>query len=199
MNALLRPLSYAVAALALALAAAPVAHAQAAAPAAAPAPLPAPDAEKQKVIDRILASFHPEVAIVQAAQRPGIEAMQKSVVALQAAHVPKDRMEKTMKDIGADVQKYIDTTTPIVAASAKKFTNQAVGPLLAQSFSVDELKQLAAMFESPLKDRFDKLVPQLETAIGQKVQADVAPQVNKNIQAMTEAVGTKLRVAATLN
>ena len=197
MNALLRPLSYAVAA--LALAAAPVAHAQAAAPAAAPAPLPAPDAEKQKVIDRILASFHPEVAIVQAAQRPGIEAMQKSVVALQAAHVPKDRMEKTMKDIGADVQKYIDTTTPIVAASAKKFTNQAVGPLLAQSFSVDELKQLAAMFESPLKDRFDKLVPQLETAIGQKVQADVAPQVNKNIQAMTEAVGTKLRVAATLN
>ncbi len=199
MNALLRPLSYAVAALALALAAAPVAHAQAAAPAAAPAPLPAPDAEKQKVIDRILASFHPEVAIVQAAQRPGIEAMQKSVVALQAAHVPKDRMEKTMKDIGADVQKYIDTTTPIVTASAKKFTNQAVGPLLAQSFSVDELKQLAAMFESPLKDRFDKLVPQLETAIGQKVQADVAPQVNKNIQAMTEAVGTKLRVAATLN
>ena len=197
MNALLRPLSYAVAA--LALAAAPVAHAQAAAPAAAPAPLPAPDAEKQKVIDRILASFHPEVAIVQAAQRPGIEAMQKSVVALQAAHVPKDRMEKTMKDIGADVQHYIDTTTPLVTASAKKFTNQAVGPLLAQSFSVDELKQLAAMFESPLKDRFDKLVPQLETAIGQKVQADVAPQINKNIQAMTEAVGTKLRVAATLN
>jgi hypothetical protein len=193
MNALLRPLSCAIAA--LALASASLVHAQA----AAPAPLPAPDAEKQKVIDRILASFHPEVAIVQAAQRPGIEAMQKSVVALQAAHVPKDRMDKTMKDIGTDVQKYIDTTTPIVAASAKKFTSQAVGPLLAQSFSVDELKQLAAMFESPLKDRFDKLVPQLETAIGQKVQADVAPQVNKNIQAMTEAVGTKLRVAATLN
>ena len=193
MNALLRPLSYALAA--LALAGASVAHAQAAAPAAAPAP----DAEKQKVIDRILASFHPEVAIVQAAQRPGVEAMQKSVVALQAAHVPKDRMDKTMKDIGTDVQKYIDTTTPIVMASAKKFTNQAVGPLLAQSFSVDELKQLAAMFESPLKDRFDKLVPQLENAIGQKVQADVAPQINKNIQAMTEAVGTKLRVAATLN
>lgn len=193
MNPLLRPLSCAIAA--LALASASLVHAQA----AAPAPLPVPDAEKQKVIDRILASFHPEVAIVQAAQRPGIEAMQKSVVALQAAHVPKDRMEKTMKDIGTDVQKYIDSTTPVVAASAKKHTNQAVGPLLAQSFSVEELKQLAAMFESPLKDRFDKLVPQLENAIGQKVQADVAPQVNKNIQALTEAVGTKLRVAATLN
>ena len=55
------------------------------------------------------------------------------------------------------------------------------------------------MLESPVKDKFDKLVPQLETAIGQKVEADVAPQINKNIQAMTEAVGTKLRVAATLN
>jgi hypothetical protein len=197
MNASLRTLSHAV--FAVALAAASTVHAQATAPAAAPAPLPAPDAEKQKVIDRILASFHPENAVIQAAQRPAIDAMQKSVVAMQAAHVPKDRMDKTMKDIGVDVQKYIDTTTPLVTASAKKFTNQAVGPLLAQNFSVDELRQLAVMFESPVKDKFDKLVPQLETAIGQKVQADVAPEINKNIQTMTEAVGTKLRVAATLN
>ena len=199
MNSLLRPFSHAAVALALAAASAAHAQATAPAPAAAPASLPAPDAEKQKVIDRILATFHPEVAIIQAAQRPGIDAMQKSVVALQAAHVPKDRMDKTMKDIGTDVQHYIDTTTPLVTASAKKFTNQAVGPLLAQSFSAEELRQLAAMFESPLKDKFDKLVPQLENAIGQKVQADIAPQINKNIQAMTEAVGTKLRVAATLN
>ena len=199
MNSLLRPFSLAAVAFALVAASAAQAQSAAPAPAAASAPLPAPDAEKQKVIDRILASFHPEIAIIQAAQRPGIDAMQKSMVALQAAHVPKDRMDKTMKDIGGDVQKYIDATTPVVAESARKVTNQAVGPLLAQSFTVEELRQLAAMFESPLKDRFDKIVPQLENAIGQKVQADVAPQINKNIQAMTEAVGTKLRVAATLN
>ena len=199
MNSLIRPFSHA--AVALFLVAASAAHAQATAPAAAAAsaPLPAPDVEKQKVIDRILATFHPEIAVIQAAQRPAVDAMQKSVVALQAAHVPKDRMDKTMKEIGADVQKYVDTVTPLVSASATKVTNKAIGPLLARNFTTDELRQLAAMLESPIKDKFDKLVPQLETAIGQKVEADVGPQINKNIQAMTESVGTKLRVAATLN
>jgi len=197
MNSLIRPSS--LAAVALSLFAASVVHAQAAAAAPAAAALPAPDADKQKVIDRILATFHPELAVIQAAQRPGVDAMQKSVVALQAAHVPKDRMDNTMKEIAADVQKYVDTITPLVTASTAKITNKAVGPLLARTFTADELRQLAAMLESPIKDKFDKLVPQLETAIGQKVEADVGPQINKNIQAMTESVGTKLRVAATLN
>ena len=125
--------------------------------------------------------------------------MQQSSIALQTAHVPQERKDKTMKDIGTDVQKYIDITMPVAIASAKKFTGPSVAPILAQNFSNDELRQLIALLESPIKDRFEKLVPQMENAVGQKVQSDIAPQVNKNIQAMTEAVGTKLRVAATLN
>jgi len=186
-------------AVAAALSVAGAAHAQtkAAAPAAAPASLPAPDAEKQKAIDRILANVHPENGVIQALQRPAIEAMQKSMIAMQTQHVPKERMEKAMKEIAADVQHYVEISTPVVTASAKKVTNQTVGPILAQNFSADELRQLAAMFESPVKAKFDKLIPQLETAVGDKVTADVAPAINKNIQALTESVGTKLRIATT--
>ena len=197
MNAFLRIVPIAAV---LTLGVASAVHAQASAPrtaAPAAAALPAPDPEKQKLIDRILARVHPENGIIQALQRPAVEAMQKSMIAMQTAHVPKERMDKTMKDIGLDVQKYIDTATPIVTASARKYTNQTVGPMLAQNLSADELRQLAAYFESPAREKFDKLVPQMEAAIGQKVQADVAPEVNKDIQAMTEAVGTKLRIAAT--
>ena len=197
MNALLRTVPLAVL---LALGAISAVHAQAtAAKPAAAAALPAPDAEKQKLIDRILAAVHPENGVIQAVQRPAVDAMQKSMIAMQTAHVPKERMDKTMKEIAADVQKYVEQSTPLVTASAKKYTNQTVGPILAQNFSADELRQLASIFESPVRDKFDKLVPQLEAAIGQKVQADISPEINKNIQAMTEAVGTKLRVAATLN
>ena len=197
MNALLRIIPLAAV---LTLGALSAAHAQATAakPAApAAAALPAPDPEKQKLIDRILAKVHPENGILQAVQRPAVDAMQKSVVAMQTAHVPKERMDKTMKEIGADVQKYVDTATPIVVASAKKYTNQTVGPMLAQNMSADELRTVAAYLESPAREKFDKLAPQLETAIAQKVQADVAPEIDKQIQAMTEAVGTKLRIAAT--
>jgi hypothetical protein len=195
MNALLRPFTHL--AVAAALATAFAAHAQAAAPAAAPANLPAPDAEKQKVIDRILLAFHPENGILQVVQRQGLDAMQQSNIALSTAHVSAEHKEKAMKDIGTDVQKYIDTTMPVAIASAKKNTNPAVGPILAQNFTADELRQIAALLESPLKQKFERLVPQMETAVAQKVQADISPQVNANVKTMTEAVGTKLRIAAT--
>jgi hypothetical protein len=166
-----------------------VAHAQGA----------APDAEKQKLIDRILVLFHPENAVLMAVQRPATETMQKSAIALQTAHVPKERVDKTLKDIGTDVQKYIDTATPLAVASAKKNVGPAVAPLFAQNFTVDELRQIIALLESPVKAKFDKLVPQMEDAVGQKVKAEVAPEINKEIQTMNESAGTKLRVAATLN
>lgn len=186
-------------AVAAALSVAFAAHAQtkAAAPAAAPANLPAPDAEKQKAIDRILANVHPENGVIQALQRPAVEAMQKSMIAMQTQHVPKERMDKAMKEIAADVQHYVEISTPVVTASAKKYTNQMVGPILAQNFTADELRQLAAIYESPVKAKFDKLIPQLEVAVGDKVTTDVGPAINKNIQALTESVGTKLRIATT--
>jgi hypothetical protein len=198
MTAPLRSILHIAIAAALTIAGA-AAHAQAkaAAPAAAPANLPAPDAEKQKAIDRILAVFHPENGVLQAVQRQGVDAMQQSNIALHTAHVPKERADKTLKEIGVDVQKYIDTTMPIAVASAKKNTNPAVGPILAQNFTADELRQIAALLESPLKAKFEKLVPQMEDAVGHKVQADISPQVNANVKTMTEAVSTKLQIAAT--
>jgi hypothetical protein len=201
MNALLRPVSSL--ALAAALVASSGAHAQAAKPAApAPAATPAPaapiDAEKQKQIDRILAVLHPENGVLQAVQQQGVKAMQQSSIALQTNQVPQERKEKALKDIQVDVQKYIDTTMPVAVASAKKYSAPISAPILAANFSTDELRQLAVILESPLRDKLEKIMPQLQEAVGQKVSADIGPQVNKNVQAMTEAVSSKLRVAVTL-
>lgn len=168
------------------LAAATSAHAQAAAPV---------DAEKQKLIDHVLALWHPENAVVMAVQRPAAEAMEKSRIAMQQAHMTPDKLDKNMKDIAVDVQKYIDTASPMAKASAQKSITSSVVPLLAQNFSNDELRQLITMLESPVKGKFEKLIPQIDQALGKKVQEDVGPEINKDIQAMTQAVGTKLRVA----
>ena len=196
MNALLRPLT--PLALTAALLVSAGAHAQAAAPAAAAAPVAPIDADKQKLIDRILAVLHPENGVLQAVQDKGVSAMQQSSIALQTNHVPQDRKDKALKDIQVDVQKYIDTTMPIAIASAKKYTVPTSAPILAANFSTDELRQLATMLESPLRDRLEKVLPQMQNAVGQKVSVEIGPQVNKNLQVMTEAVGTKLQVAATL-
>jgi hypothetical protein len=196
MNALLRTLSPLALAAGLALSFA--AHAApASAPAAAATP-PAPiDAEKQKQIDRILAILHPENGVLQAVQEQAAKAMQQSNLALQNAQVPQDVGEKTLKDIQTDVQKYIDTTMPVAVASAKKFSTPTSAPLLAAAFSTDELRQLATMLESPLRERLDKVLPQMQNAVGQKVSADIGPAVNKNARAMGEAITVKLRAAVT--
>jgi len=200
MNAPARTLSPLV--LALGLLATAVPHAQAAGQAAsgaAPASAAAPiDAEKQKQIDRILAIVHPENGVLQAIQQQGVRALQQSSIALQTNQVSQERKEKAMKDIQGDVQKYIDTTMPAALASAKKNTGPISASILAANFTTDELRQLAAMLESPVRQKLEKVLPQMQDAVGQAVSAEVGPQVNKNAQVMTEAVGTKLRVAATL-
>lgn len=171
------------------LGAASLAHAQAATPAI--------DAEKQKLIDQVLTVWHPENTMVMMVQRPAAEAMEKSRIALQQARLPADKIDKTMKDIQVDVQKYVDTASPLAGNAAKKSLPTTVAPLLAQNFSVDELRQLVAMLQSPVKAKFEKLIPQVDQAVGKKVQDEVGAEVNKNIQALTESVGTKLRIAVT--
>jgi hypothetical protein len=170
------------------LAAATAAHAQS---------TPAVEPEKQKLIDQILAIWHPENSVLMAVQRPAAEAMEKSRIALQQARLPADKLDKAMKDISTDVQKYVDTASPLASNSAKKNLPTTASPLLAQNFSVDELKQLLALLQSPVKSKFEKLIPQVDQAIGKKVQDEVGAEINKNIQTMTQAVGTKLRIAAT--
>ena len=183
-------ITFSRAAVVAALAFSSLAHAQA----SAPAPI---DAEKQKLIDHILTLWHPENGVVLAVQRPASETMEKAHIALQQSHMPADKIDKNMKDVSTDVQKYIDTATPIATASAKKHMATSVVPLLAQNFTNDELKQLIALLESPVKAKFEKLVPLVNTTLGKQVQDDVGPTINKDIDTMTQAVGTKLRIAVT--
>jgi hypothetical protein len=165
------------------------AHAQGAAPV---------DPEKQKLIDHLLTVYHPETRVILEAQRVGTNALEQASFGLQG-RVSKQRQEQAMKDIGTDVQKYVDTATPLVQGSAKKLVAPSVGPILAQNFTNDELKQLIAIFESPVNSKFQKIVPDMERAVGEKVSSDVGPELNKEITTLKTSVGMKMRAAASGN
>jgi hypothetical protein len=179
------------------------AHAQSAAKPQAAASSTAPsgpiDAEKQKLIERLLQVYHPEADVMRRVQAPADNAIEQTRIALQQARIPQDKIEKDLRDIVPDVQKYIDTTRPLVEASIKKNVTPSVAPLLAQQFTADELRQLIAVYESPVTAKFAKLQPQLEVAVGQKVHAEIGPEVNKNIDVLNKAVGLKLRADLTVN
>jgi hypothetical protein len=164
------------------------------APQAAAAP-PAISPQRQKLIDQVIDLWHIEDVAVTMAQRPAISALEQSRIALQG-RVSAEKQEATLKDIAKDVQKYIDEATPIARDNAMRLKRPVLEPLLAQNFSEDELHQLIAFLQSPVKKKFEQLVPSFEKAYGEKVAAQGAPQINPKIKTLTESVGVKLRAAA---
>lgn len=151
--------------------------------------------DKHKLVQRALALWHVEDTAVVMVQRPAVDAMQQARIALQS-RVSAQKQEATMKEIAVDVQKYVDEATPIVRNNATRLKPEVIGPLLAQHFSEEELKQLITFLESPVKKKFEQLVPQIERAYGEKIAAESRAAVDPKLQAMTQAVGLKLRAAS---
>lgn len=150
--------------------------------------------EKNKLVQRALALWHVEDAAVVMVQRPAADALQQARIALQG-RVSATKQEATLKDIAVDVQKYVDEATPIARAAATRLKTPTLGPLLAQNFNEEELRQLIALLESPVKRKFEGLVPQLERAYGQKIAAESSAAIDPKLKALTQNVGLKLRAA----
>jgi len=153
----------------------------------------APD-DKQKLIQRVLQLWHVEDTSIVMVQRPAVDAMQQARIALQG-RVSAAKQEATLKDIATDIQKYVDESTPIVRGNADRLKGTVVAPMLAQNFSEDELRQLVALLESPVKKKFESLVPQFERSFGEKLAAESRSAIDPKLETMTKNVGLKLRGA----
>jgi hypothetical protein len=150
---------------------------------------------KQVLIDKLLTLWHPETVALVMVQRPAADAVQQSRIALQG-RVSAAKQEATMKAITAEAQRYVDDATPLAQAAANRGVSAAAGPVLAQNFSEDELRQLIAMWQSPLKARFEQLVPQMERAVGERVAEAAGATIQGKLDAMKSAIGLKLRAAS---
>jgi hypothetical protein len=151
-------------------------------------------AGKEQLVQKALSLWHVEDNAIVMVQRPAVDAMQQARIAMQG-RVPPAKQEVAMKEIAVDVQKYVDEVTPLVRDKANKLKAPVLAPLLAQNFSEEELKQLIALLESPVKKKFEQLIPQLERAYGERIATESRADVDPKLQAMTQAVGLKLRAA----
>lgn len=174
-----------------AAAATPAAAASAPA-AAASAPL---SASKRALLEKLLSLWHPEQVAIVMAQRPAAEAVQSSRIALQG-RVSGERLDTTVKSIAADAQRYVDEVTPVAQAAGAKAAQEVALPMLAESFTEAELKELIALMESPVRRKFEGLVPKVEAAVGTRVATEAGPQIQPKLDAMKQEVASKLRAAA---
>jgi hypothetical protein len=150
---------------------------------------------KQALVQRVLDKMGLESVGLQMLQAPVADMLRQSRVVVQS-RVPADKQDATMKDITAEATKFVEQETPALRTSTHAIVQSSVAPLLAQKFSEDELKQLAAILESPVLAKFESVVPEMKKAVGENVAKANAAQIQPKMTELQNRVGLKLRAAA---
>ncbi len=172
----------------LALAACGGAWAQgASAPASAPV-----SAAKKALVQRVLKLQQQGIEGLarQLAEQPAAVLIQQVQTALP--RVPADKREQLARDIQADVRKYADEATPIVRERALALAPSTIGVLLEQKLSEDELKQVAAMLESPAVRKFQGLLGDMQRSLAEKVVAEAKPAIEPKLRALEQSVKARV-------
>lgn len=110
--------------------------------------------------------------------------------------VPPEKREATAKQISAELNKFVETATPGVKASANKVALGAVAPVMEGKFTEDELKQLVTMLESPVIKKYQELLPEMNQALLEKISADARTQFDPKAQALQDSVKKILDTAS---
>lgn len=157
------------------------------------APVPA---AKQELVDRVLQLWHPETIGESMLQAPVGDAVQQARAVLQGRVSPEKR-DAALKEIVADARQFMDQNKPLAQASAQKLVGTTVAPMLAERFSEEELRQIIAILESPVKKKFEAMVPELQKKLGESVAADTRAVMDPKLQELQQRIGMRLRSAVT--
>lgn len=178
-----------------AIAAAGQVNAQSAAPAAtAPAAAPA-SAAKKELVAKVLQLQRPGVEAMarQLAEQPAMQLMQQAGQALQ--RVPEDKRQALARDIEADVRQYVEDAGPLVRDNAVRLQPEAIGPLLEERFTEEELREVIKVLESPANRKFQQMGADMQRALGEKLIAATREQVEAKVRALDQSVAKRLNAA----
>ncbi|RZI40478.1 DUF2059 domain-containing protein [Herbaspirillum sp. HC18] len=153
-------------------------------------------AAKQELVQRILQLWPLEGIGETMLRGPVSQAVSQADVVLQGRVSPEKR-DAAVHDIAEDVKKFLDENRPLVRAKAQKLVMPTVGPILAEKFSEEELRQIIALLESPVKKKFESVVPELQKALGEKVAADTRETIEPRLEDLRQRIGTRLRTVVT--
>lgn len=155
---------------------------------------------KKALVARILKVEQPSIEGLgrAMAERPAVALMKSAGTALQE-RVAADKRETVAKEIQADVKKYLDEAAPLVANRAVKLAPTTIGPFLEEKFTEDELKQIAAFFESPAISKYQQLIGEMQKVLAEKVLADTRGVVDPKVVALELSLSKRLGIAVPAN
>ena len=149
---------------------------------------------KQELVQRVLQLWQLDSIGQSMLSEPVTEAVSQARSMLQGRATVEKR-DAAMREIAADAKKFIEDTSPMVRTSAQKLSPTTVAPMLAEKFTEDELRQIIAILESPVKKKFETLVPDMQKALGEKLAADTRPAIDPKLEDLRQRIGMRLRTA----
>ncbi|MFI4939918.1 MAG: DUF2059 domain-containing protein [Burkholderiales bacterium] len=149
---------------------------------------------KEKLIQRVLQLWHVEAVGGTMLQQPILEAARQARSLMQG-RTTTDLQTAALKGINEDANEFYKASLPIVLDSAQKLIPSTVVPLLAEKFTEEELRQIIAILESPVKAKFEALVPEIKLALGAKITADSSATIEPKLTALNQRIGERMRAA----
>ena len=151
---------------------------------------------KQALVDQVLKLWNIDTIGQSMLQVPVADAVQQARAMLQGRAAP-DKRDAAMNDIVGEAKQFMAEATPITRASADKLIPTTIAPLLAERYTDEELRQLIAILESPVKKKFEAMLPEMKKTLGEGVAADTRPVIDPKLQGLKEKIGLRLRAAVT--
>ena len=93
------------------------------------------------------------------------------------ASVPKAKQQKASEDLNVELKKYSEDTSKLIGRQVGKVSAETLVPAYAERFSLEELKQIAAFFESPAIKKYQSSAPELGNIFVQKLIEASRPEV----------------------
>lgn len=110
------------------------------------------------------------------------------------ANVPKAKQQKASEDLNVELKNYSEDTSKLISKQVSKVSADTLIPAYAEKFSLEELKQIAAFFESPAIKKYQSTAPELGNIFVQKLieasRSDVMARAKQFDEAAIKIVGS---------
>jgi len=77
------------------------------------------------------------------------------------SNVPPEKLQQVTAQLNTELKLYFDDVTKVINGKVVKVSNDALVPAYMDQFTLDELKQLAAFFDSPAIKKYQLAAPEL--------------------------------------
>ena len=108
--------------------------------------------------------------------------------------VPPAKMEQAKESLNTELKKYFDDVSTTINSKAGKVSVNALIPAYMERFTLEELKQLVAFFESPAIKKYQSAAPELGSLfvkqLIEETRSDVIVRSRQFDDAATKIIGT---------